>query len=173
MSASTLFDPALAATAAATRSDTAPVAPVEDSATRYQLGDELGRGGMGVVVAAPANVMLGERGEVLLMDWGIAIASGEPAAVAGTPGYMAPEQLLGQPIDGRADLYSAFVLLSWYANDSDSEQWTIGRARRDRPCERARRRVTSGLRSWGRDSYRAMPSHLPRPSPPSSVAPPT
>jgi serine/threonine protein kinase len=63
----------------------------------------------------PANVMVGDTGLVKIMDFGIArMLGGESFTNAGymmgTPAYMAPEQVLGQDIDGRADLYSVGVL---------------------------------------------------------------
>jgi serine/threonine-protein kinase len=73
----------------------------------------------------PANIMLGDFGEVYVLDWGVArladgseesgIAGidtlGESETVAGsmlgTPGYMSPEQIRNDPeLDGRADVYS-------------------------------------------------------------------
>jgi serine/threonine protein kinase len=72
----------------------------------------------------PRNVVIvaGSRGEdvVKLVDFGTAkILTGEGAAermtrqgtVCGTPSYMSPEQVVGEPIDGRADLYATGVLL--------------------------------------------------------------
>ncbi len=54
----------------------------------------------------PANVMIGEFGEVLLTDWGIALdlderrplAPGAKRALTGTPAYMAPEMVAGDPM---------------------------------------------------------------------------
>lgn len=64
----------------------------------------------------PANVMVDSDGTVKVMDFGIARLMGENrqtrAGVAiGTPSYMAPEQLRGEDVDGRTDLYSAGALL--------------------------------------------------------------
>ncbi len=73
----------------------------------------------------PSNVMIGDFGEVYLLDWGIAVSlrddgSGRlPLAVnathlAGTPHYMAPEMLGqadGRPIDERTDVYLAGAVL--------------------------------------------------------------
>ncbi len=57
----------------------------------------------------PDNVMI-QNGRARLLDFGIAQSSGE-ASSAGTPGYSAPEQLRGQPVDARADLYALGALL--------------------------------------------------------------
>jgi hypothetical protein len=63
----------------------------------------------------PGNVRLLEDGTVKILDFGIArfTASSltQSGTVMGTPSYMAPEQIMGQPVDGRADLFSAGVLL--------------------------------------------------------------
>jgi len=54
----------------------------------------------------PSNVMIGEFGEVLVMDWGVAKAIGDRAsAVAGTRGFMPPEQERGEPLDATADVF--------------------------------------------------------------------
>ncbi len=63
----------------------------------------------------PGNLILTTENEVKIADFGIArIEASEltqAGTVMGTPAYMAPEQLMGQPIDGRADLYAAGVIL--------------------------------------------------------------
>lgn len=67
----------------------------------------------------PDNILI-ERatGRVLVADFGIAAALGESSAegVTGTPEFMSPEQVLGQPLDGRTDIYglgaSAFFAFS-------------------------------------------------------------
>jgi eukaryotic-like serine/threonine-protein kinase len=63
----------------------------------------------------PANVMLTDSAAVKVMDFGIARMMGaehftHAGYMMGTPAYMAPEQVLGQDVDGRADLYSVGVL---------------------------------------------------------------
>ncbi|HTR50901.1 MAG TPA: serine/threonine-protein kinase [Kofleriaceae bacterium] len=63
----------------------------------------------------PANVLLGDGGEVKLADFGVAyFADSEltrPGACIGTPMYMAPEQLRAKEIDARADVYAAGATL--------------------------------------------------------------
>lgn len=63
----------------------------------------------------PANVILSQGGTLKIADFGIArLDDGgltQTTMMIGTPSYMAPEQFLGLPIDARADLYSAGVLL--------------------------------------------------------------
>ena len=73
----------------------------------------------------PGNIMLGDHGEVYVLDWGLAKVVGTadtPSAPTlppdlageltlagqflGTPGYTSPEQARAEPVDGRADVYA-------------------------------------------------------------------
>jgi serine/threonine-protein kinase len=63
----------------------------------------------------PANVMVTVEGGVKIMDFGIARVLGAEQKTVdfrlmGTPAYMSPEQVVGEEVDGRSDLYSVGVL---------------------------------------------------------------
>jgi eukaryotic-like serine/threonine-protein kinase len=65
----------------------------------------------------PGNVMVGEDDTVKLVDFGLAKLAEDPehltrtGTVVGTAAYMSPEQVLGDAVDHRADLWSLGVLL--------------------------------------------------------------
>src|SRR5438105_4889656 len=109
--------------------------------SRYRLVELRGGGGMAKVYRAvdltlgrnivhrdikPDNLFLlnqsGVRLHIRVLDFGIARIFNKddpsqghtltsPGAVLGTPRYMSPEQLAGQPVDARTDLYSAAVVI--------------------------------------------------------------
>ena len=66
----------------------------------------------------PTNVMIGDNGRATLLDFGLACAAREPGAARGsgdvcigTMEYAAPEQICGEAVDARADIYSLGCML--------------------------------------------------------------
>ena len=65
----------------------------------------------------PANILFRADGRPVLVDFGLARDLGTDSTLTGTqrllatPRYMSPEQCLGQPVDGRSDLYSLGAIL--------------------------------------------------------------
>jgi serine/threonine-protein kinase len=65
----------------------------------------------------PQNVLIDAKGEVKLMDFGIARmtetkdAMTQAGLIIGTPHYMSPEQVMGKPLEPRSDVYSIGILV--------------------------------------------------------------
>jgi tetratricopeptide (TPR) repeat protein len=70
----------------------------------------------------PSNVMVADDGRVMLLDFGVARwtrtpdgdrtrMATDPGSLVGTPAYMSPEQIRGEPVDARSDLFSLGILL--------------------------------------------------------------
>lgn len=101
---------------------TAP-AVIEELARRVLRAlDHVHRAGLVHRDLKPGNVLVGPRrrgiGRVKLTDFGLASPSGlsgPPGRISGSIPYVAPETILGFPIDGRADLYALGVLLHYLA----------------------------------------------------------
>jgi len=123
----------------------------------------------------PENIIVGEFGEVYVLDWGVAhVAEASDIRrsrgeifnldAVGSLGYMAPEQALGEPIDARTDVFALGVILFEVLNGERPFEDSNIESIRDRissPITRLRgaRRitpafdhlVTSCLEPWPRD----------------------
>ena len=66
----------------------------------------------------PANLMISQRGQVKIADFGIALANRDfdskltgTGEFVGTPGYLSPEICLGKPVDQRSDIFALGIVL--------------------------------------------------------------
>jgi serine/threonine protein kinase len=87
----------------------------------------------------PANVMVDTRGHAKLTDFGVARFTepegGEAEAtragvVVGTPSHMSPEQIQGQPLDRRTDIFSAGVVFYQFLTGKkpfEGTQWALAK----------------------------------------------
>jgi eukaryotic-like serine/threonine-protein kinase len=107
----------------------------------------------------PANVLVSRRGDVKIFDFGIAqrATDTEPDGLAplrlqdiaafGTPAYMSPEQILGESVDARSDIFSLGVVLyqlvcgarPFERGDDGDRRPAAHRIRRDPPVPLHRR----------------------------------
>lgn len=96
----------------------APLEPHRAVALATRLADALDFGHRRGIVhcdVKPGNVLLGDHGEPKIVDFGIARGQSgalqDTETIAGTAAYIAPEQVQGGPLDGRADVYSLAAVL--------------------------------------------------------------
>jgi serine/threonine-protein kinase len=99
------------------------------------------------------NVMRENGGRIVLMDFGAGRAQGaDNVDVAGTPLYLAPEVLAGEPPTPRSDIYSVGVLLFHLL--TDAYPCTAG------DLEGLRAAHADGVRTWLRDLRADLPDSL-------------
>jgi eukaryotic-like serine/threonine-protein kinase len=86
----------------------------------------------------PPNIMLDGRGRVRILDFGLAMHTGDHVReIAGTPAYMAPEQLTGGPVTERTDLFALGLVL---------HELFTGQALFERPVSNDRSRLAADAR---------------------------
>jgi predicted Ser/Thr protein kinase len=99
-----------------------PIAPERARAIAVEIAGALAAAHDAGVIhrdLKPENVLIKPDGGVKVVDFGIAQIEGLEAtrltragSMLGTPAYMAPEQLLGETVDGRADIYAWGIVFS-------------------------------------------------------------
>jgi serine/threonine protein kinase len=104
--------------------DAGPLPLPRVAAWAGDLATALGRAHRAKVIhgdVKPANILVTDEGQVKLGDFGIAHLSTQVSGsgnVMGTPAYLSPEQILGNPRDTRSDLFSLGIVLYQMATGS-------------------------------------------------------
>ena len=95
-----------------------PFTPGETLRLMRQVSSALGSAHDRAVIhqdIKPGNIRLTPSGEAVVLDFGVARITGQVTldqqGSTGTPGYMSPEQIRGEPIDARADIYALAMTL--------------------------------------------------------------
>jgi eukaryotic-like serine/threonine-protein kinase len=86
----------------------------------------------------PENIMIGAFGEALVLDWGVA-ALALRGSIAGTRGFIAPEQAEGTAMDARSDIFSLGAILSEVSSGEPARpalQSICAKAMAERPQDR-------------------------------------
>ena len=104
---------------------------------------------------SPGNVVVSFGGTAKIVDFGIARAAiqlrAEDHSVAGKYNYMAPEQILGEPLDARADLFALGIILY---------ELTVGRRLFRGRAEDVKARILGGVVPRPRDVRSELPESL-------------
>ena len=124
----------------------------------------------------PENILLGKRGDVKIVDFGIAQRDRLPSAneplpmsedrgetsrkeAFGAPAYMSPEQVLGEQVDPRSDLYSLGVVLYRMLSGARPEGEALAKNEAERkaaPSNRPRRDAPVPLSDRAKDLPRGL-----------------
>ena len=109
-------------------------------ASQFLAGlDAIHRAGLVHRDVKPENIMVTRAGRVVLMDFGLTRPTTEAGVtMSGTPAYMAPEQVRGDALDARTDIFAAGVVLAEMISptgirDGESRQALQRGIRRDPP----------------------------------------